>query len=279
MCRPGLARPEGAGRAWAAAQARGLARHGPACVGRPGSGPASPLPLLTPPLLPAAPRARPTIPASPSSSYISRTPSAAADLTSPPIPLHRVPYPFPVPTRSPTASGIAESGSSCLLAWLPHRPLATATVPFTRTMDFGVPPQGKAAPMEGASSRSTGSTAGASAAMWASYGRSTLAPSAAPSYGDLFGSAAPAPASTASFDSFKGPTTKPATPSPAPAPAYDDDIFDVVPRLRSSTSSSAALRYDDDLLPSWPPTAAAAAVRARGRSEDLVSSVLSFFPC
>ena len=37
--RPGLARPEAAGRAWAAAQACGLARHGPACVGRPGSGP------------------------------------------------------------------------------------------------------------------------------------------------------------------------------------------------------------------------------------------------
>ena len=80
--------------------------------------------------------------------------------------------------------------------------------------DFGVRPQGKAAPMAGASSRSTGSAA------WASYGRSAPAPSAAPSYDDLFGTPAPASAFAASFDSlfdsFNGPTTtittKPAVP-------------------------------------------------------------------
>ena len=39
--RPGLARPEAAGRAWAAAQACGLARHDPLQSARPGDGPAS----------------------------------------------------------------------------------------------------------------------------------------------------------------------------------------------------------------------------------------------
>lgn len=109
--------------------------------------------------------------------------------------------------------------------------------------DFGVRPQGKAAPMAGAS-RSTGSSAGADA--WASYGRSTPAPSAAPSYDDLFGASL--------FDSFKGPTTTTTTnpAAPSPAPAYDDDIFDAVPGLRpsssASTTASSAPRYDDGVF-------------------------------
>ena len=86
--------------------------------------------------------------------------------------------------------------------------------------DFGMRPQGKAAPMAGAASRPA-----AGAAAWSSNpGRSAPASSAAPSYDDLFGAPAPAPApapASASsfdslFDSFNGPTTttttKPAVP-------------------------------------------------------------------
>ena len=73
---PGLARPEGVGRAWAAAHAHELARHGPTFDGRPGSGLASPLPLLTPPPLPmghgpAQPMRSPPSPACLPASYIS----------------------------------------------------------------------------------------------------------------------------------------------------------------------------------------------------------------
>ncbi|RLN19320.1 auxilin-related protein 2-like [Panicum miliaceum] len=70
--------------------------------------------------------------------------------------------------------------------------------------NFGVRPQGKAAPMAGAaSSPAAGSSVGATA--WSNPGRSIPASSAAPSYDDLFG--APAPAS--SFDSFKPPPPPP----------------------------------------------------------------------
>ncbi|KAL6653651.1 hypothetical protein ACP70R_008575 [Stipagrostis hirtigluma subsp. patula] len=108
--------------------------------------------------------------------------------------------------------------------------------------DFGVQPKGKAAPM--ASRAAAGS--GASAAAW-SNPRSTPAPSAAPSYDGLFGGPAPAPAAASSFDSlfdsFKGPaaTTTSSAARTNSAPAYDDDIFESVPGLRSSSSA----RYDD----------------------------------
>jgi hypothetical protein len=123
--------------------------------------------------------------------------------------------------------------------------------------DFGVRPQGKAAPMAGAASRpAAGSAAGAAA--WSNPGRSASVASAAPSYDDLFG--APAPASASSFDSlfdsFKGPTTATsssaarAKPAPSSAPVFDDDIFDAVPGLRPSNSSA---RYDDGVFGAAAP--------------------------
>ncbi|CAN6342609.1 unnamed protein product [Urochloa humidicola] len=73
--------------------------------------------------------------------------------------------------------------------------------------DFGMRPQGKAAPMAGAASRpAAGSTAGTAAA-WSNPTRSIPAPpSITPSYGDLFGSTstspAPTPASASSFETL-----------------------------------------------------------------------------
>jgi hypothetical protein len=65
--------------------------------------------------------------------------------------------------------------------------------------DFGVRPQGKAAPMDGvgASRNATGSDAA-----WSNPGRTVPASTAAPSYDDLFGAPAPAPVS-ASSSSFE----------------------------------------------------------------------------
>ncbi|KAG2629835.1 hypothetical protein PVAP13_3KG490300 [Panicum virgatum] len=116
--------------------------------------------------------------------------------------------------------------------------------------DFGLRPQGKAAPMSAARS------SGPSGSAWAST-RSASA-SAAPSYDDLFGPEAsappptkPAPSPSASFDSifdsYKEPS--PAAPPPKPKhssmpvydkPVYDDDIFDGVPGIKSSSA-----RYED----------------------------------
>ncbi|KAG2563958.1 hypothetical protein PVAP13_8KG377000 [Panicum virgatum] len=124
--------------------------------------------------------------------------------------------------------------------------------------DFGVRPQGKAAPMAGAASRPAAGSAAAGAAAWSSNpGRSAPASSAAPSYDDLFG--APAPSSASSlhslFDSFKGPATTTsaarAKPAPSSAPVFDDDIFDAVPGLRPSSNSSA--RYDDSVFGAAAP--------------------------
>ncbi|KAJ1276672.1 hypothetical protein BS78_05G232400 [Paspalum vaginatum] len=111
--------------------------------------------------------------------------------------------------------------------------------------DFGVRPQGKAAPMAGAAASSR--SAGSAAAAWTAN-RSAPPSSAAPSYDDLFGAPAPAPAPASAahsfdslFDSFNAaPAAKPAH---SPAPAYDEDVFGAVPGLRSSHSTPA--RYDD----------------------------------
>ncbi|KAL6847421.1 hypothetical protein ACP4OV_023274 [Aristida adscensionis] len=114
--------------------------------------------------------------------------------------------------------------------------------------DFGLRPQGKAAPM--AAARSSGSA-------WTNP-RSTPASSAAPaaaapSYEDLFGpaasstKAAPSPSIDSIFDSFKEPSAAAPPPkskhSSMPVfdkPVYDDDIFDGVPGVKSSSA-----RYND----------------------------------
>ena len=99
--------------------------------------------------------------------------------------------------------------------------------------DFGLRPQGKAAPMSAARS------SGPSGSAWTNT-RSAAAPSA-PSYDELFGSAPPPPKATPSpsldniFDSFKDPaasTTAPPPPKPKHSsmpvfdkPVYDDDIL------------------------------------------------------
>ncbi|XP_014758527.1 auxilin-related protein 1 isoform X2 [Brachypodium distachyon] len=119
--------------------------------------------------------------------------------------------------------------------------------------NFGVRPQGKAAPMAAAASSSRGGSSSGSA--WPNP-RST--PASAPSYDDLFGAPVPvpAPASAAAsspsldslFDSFKPPA--PSSSSAAAArskPAFDDDdIFSAVPGLRPTNSASSATRYDGD---------------------------------
>ncbi|WVZ90667.1 hypothetical protein U9M48_036949 [Paspalum notatum var. saurae] len=115
--------------------------------------------------------------------------------------------------------------------------------------DFGVRPQGKAAPMSAArSSGPSGSAWGSARSASASSG----APSA-PSYDELFGQApqptkaAPSPSLDAIFDSFNEPSS--AAPPPKPQhssmpvfdkPVYDDDIFDGVPGVKSSSA-----RYED----------------------------------
>jgi hypothetical protein len=125
--------------------------------------------------------------------------------------------------------------------------------------DFGVRPQGKAAPMAGAGASRNAAGSGAA---WSNPGRSVPAPSAAPSYDDFFGAPAPAPASASSssfdslFDSLKGPTTTATTsakPAPSSAPVFDDDIFDAVPGLRPSKSSSFSARYDDGVFGAAAP--------------------------
>ncbi|WVZ50015.1 hypothetical protein U9M48_001314 [Paspalum notatum var. saurae] len=115
--------------------------------------------------------------------------------------------------------------------------------------DFGVRPQGKAAPMAGAAAASSRS-AGSAAAAWSTARSAPPSSSAAPSYDDLFGAPAPAPATAHAnsfdslFDSFNAaPTAKPTKAAPSPAPAFDDDVFDAVPGLRPSHSTPA--RYDD----------------------------------
>ncbi|ONM33430.1 Auxilin-related protein 1 [Zea mays] len=110
--------------------------------------------------------------------------------------------------------------------------------------DFGLRPQGKAAPMSAARS------SGPSGSAWANT-RSA----AAPSYDELFGSAPPLPKATPSpspsldhiFDSFKEPASTAPPPKPKHSsmpvfdkPVYDDDIFVGVPGVKSSSA-----RYDD----------------------------------
>jgi hypothetical protein len=101
--------------------------------------------------------------------------------------------------------------------------------------DFGLRPQGKAAPM-----------AAPSGSAWPNP-RSTPAPSA-PSYDDLFGAAAPpkpGPSFDSIFYSFKEPSAvAPSKPNHSSMPVYDkpvydDDIFDGVPGVKSSSA-----RYD-----------------------------------
>ncbi|KAG2621288.1 hypothetical protein PVAP13_3NG249400 [Panicum virgatum] len=119
--------------------------------------------------------------------------------------------------------------------------------------DFGLRPQGKDAPMS--ATRSSGPSGSA----WASTrSASASAAPAAPSYDDLFGPAAsappptkPAPTPSASFDSifdsYKEPSPAATPPKPKHSsmpvydkPVYDDDIFDGVPGIKSSSA-----RYDD----------------------------------
>ncbi|KAG0521154.1 hypothetical protein BDA96_08G137000 [Sorghum bicolor] len=118
--------------------------------------------------------------------------------------------------------------------------------------DFGLRPQGKAAPMSAA--RSSGPSGSAWTNTRSAAGSASAA--AAPSYDDLFGSAPPPPKATPSpsldniFDSFKDPaasTTAPPPPKPKHSsmpvfdkPVYDDDIFVGVPGVKSSSA-----RYDD----------------------------------
>jgi hypothetical protein len=106
--------------------------------------------------------------------------------------------------------------------------------------NFGVRPQGKAAPMAGAAaSRPAGSAAPA----WTSSTRSAPAPS----YDDLFS----APASASSFDSLFD-SYKPAA-SSKPAPAYDDDVFSSVPGLRTSSSATSFASARDDVFGTAAP--------------------------
>uniref|UniRef100_A0ACD5W802 Uncharacterized protein n=1 Tax=Avena sativa TaxID=4498 RepID=A0ACD5W802_AVESA len=105
--------------------------------------------------------------------------------------------------------------------------------------DFGVRPQGKAAPM--AAARGGGSA-------WPNP-RSTPAPS----YDGLFGAPGPAPSASSPsldsiFDSFKGPSSSSTSTSAAAAagtkPAFDDDFFNPVSGLGASNSTSSTARYD-----------------------------------
>lgn len=118
--------------------------------------------------------------------------------------------------------------------------------------DFGLRPQGKAAPMSAARA------AAPSGSAWTSTRSTAAAAPSAPSYDDLFGapSSGPPPKSTHSppvdpifdFDSFKEPSAS-AAPPPKPKhssmpvfdkPVYDDDIFDGVPGVKSSSG-----QYED----------------------------------
>ncbi|KAG8093142.1 hypothetical protein GUJ93_ZPchr0012g19376 [Zizania palustris] len=118
--------------------------------------------------------------------------------------------------------------------------------------DFGLRPQGKAAPMSAARA------AAPSGSAWSSSRSSTASATAppAPSYDDLFGAAAPSapppkaapsPSLDAIFDSFKEPSASAVPPKPNHSsmpvfdkPVYDDDIFDGVPGVKSSSD-----RFDD----------------------------------
>ncbi|KAM0921789.1 hypothetical protein ACQ4PT_006709 [Festuca glaucescens] len=129
--------------------------------------------------------------------------------------------------------------------------------------DFGLRPQGKAAPMSAARA------AAPSGSAWTST-RSAVAPApSAPSYDDLFGapSSGPPPKSTQSppvdpvfdFGSFSEPSAS-AAPPPKPKhssmpvfdkPVYDDDIFDGVPGVKSSSG-----QYEDVFAGSHAPAPA-----------------------
>ncbi|VAI14251.1 unnamed protein product [Triticum turgidum subsp. durum] len=115
--------------------------------------------------------------------------------------------------------------------------------------DFGLRPKGKAAPMSAARA------APSSGSGWDSTRSAAAAVPSAPSYDDLFGapSSAPPPKPTQStsidsiFDSFAEPSASAAPPKPKHSsmpvfdkPVYDDDIFDGVPGVKSSS-----VRYDD----------------------------------
>jgi hypothetical protein len=112
--------------------------------------------------------------------------------------------------------------------------------------DFGLRPQGKAAPMAAASSTASSGSARPNPRSTPASG---AAPSA-PSYDGLFGAAVPpksGPSPSASidsiFDSFKAPSAAaPPKPKHSSMPVYDkhDDIFDGVPGVKSSSA-----RYDD----------------------------------
>ncbi|KAJ4772756.1 Chaperone DnaJ-domain superfamily protein [Rhynchospora pubera] len=106
--------------------------------------------------------------------------------------------------------------------------------------DFGIRPQGKAAPMAASKTASTYRSTPSSSA-WTN----NASPSPSPSYDDFFTSAASsAPANSRStvnqphdpiLDTFnKGPVFD--------TPVYDDDIFDGVPGVRSSSTN---MRFDD----------------------------------
>ncbi|AQK40205.1 Auxilin-related protein 1 [Zea mays] len=113
--------------------------------------------------------------------------------------------------------------------------------------DFGLRPQGKAAPMSAARSSSPSGSA------WTNT-RSAVGSAApsAPSYDELFGSAPPPPPKATPsldniFNSFKEPASTAPPPKPkhssAPVfdkPVYDDDIFIGVPGVKSSS-----VPYDD----------------------------------
>ncbi|KAB1210504.1 Auxilin-related protein 2 [Morella rubra] len=127
--------------------------------------------------------------------------------------------------------------------------------------DLGFKPQGKSAPMAGSKSSSSsnlGSSRPRSSASNSFDDRDSLFTSTGPhhrsqdfgsGFGDLFGSARYATKSESAvggslnFDTF--PDSGVAKPSAAPVydkPVYDDDIFDGVPGLKSSTSKT---KYED----------------------------------
>ncbi|KAG8048904.1 hypothetical protein GUJ93_ZPchr0009g926 [Zizania palustris] len=126
--------------------------------------------------------------------------------------------------------------------------------------DFGLHPQGKAAPMSAARGAATSGSAWSNSRSTSASASASAAASAppAPSYHDLFGAAAPSappskaapsPSLDAIFDSFKEPSAAAVPPKPKHSsmpvfdkPIYDDDIFDGVPGVKSSSSSA---RFDD----------------------------------
>uniref|UniRef100_A0A0D9Y037 J domain-containing protein n=1 Tax=Leersia perrieri TaxID=77586 RepID=A0A0D9Y037_9ORYZ len=120
--------------------------------------------------------------------------------------------------------------------------------------DFGLRPQGKAAPMSAARAAAPSGSAWSSSRSASGSAAAAASAPPAPSYDDLFGGSAAPPKSTPSpnldaiFDSYMEPSAgAPQPPKPKHSsmpvfdkPVYDDDIFDGVPGVKSSSA-----RFDD----------------------------------